>query len=204
MLDGTRVEEHTFEPDQLEVEQISIYNTVTEGPWVFTKENGPASVHLISNEPDGEILEMYRNCKQNVLTVNERGLIELILDCLNGGVRTGSYDGHENVLKIDVDSHRVKRAILIALFLFTACTMPSPDSPKTNTSIANASGSEDEQCANFTRDGEEVRKCATCGNDECEDGETCTSSVVNSQDGGPAVATNDCGPLYCPEDCSRS
>jgi hypothetical protein len=54
------------------------------------------------------------------------------------------------------------------------------------------------RCANFTRDGTVVEKCATCGNGICEDGERCTPSAISDN-----MATSDCGGLYCPEDCNN-
>jgi hypothetical protein len=54
-----------------------------------------------------------------------------------------------------------------------------------------------EKCFDYTVDDKVVRVCATCGNGVCERFETCTSTFCNSQ----GACTDDCGPLYCPEDC---
>ncbi|MBU4069705.1 MAG: hypothetical protein KJ646_01875 [Nanoarchaeota archaeon] len=42
-----------------------------------------------------------------------------------------------------------------------------------------------------------------CGNHVCEEGEEfCSSSIINcEEDNLDCVATSDCGPVYCPEDC---
>jgi hypothetical protein len=54
-----------------------------------------------------------------------------------------------------------------------------------------------QQCSFYTIDCQEVEFCATCGDGICDLIETCTSSYCRD-----AVCTADCGPLYCPLDCS--
>lgn len=54
-----------------------------------------------------------------------------------------------------------------------------------------------QQCAIYRRGTTQKEVCATCGNDVCEPYERCTSSTC-SADG---TCTEDCGPLYCDEDC---
>lgn len=53
-------------------------------------------------------------------------------------------------------------------------------------------------CAYYSRDDEEIRACATCGDGVCEAYESCTSSTITDE-----LTTNDCGPLYCPSDCEE-
>ena len=54
-----------------------------------------------------------------------------------------------------------------------------------------------ERCNTYTYDGEPEEYCATCGNGVCETKETCTSSNCSAN----GACTDDCGPLYCPQDC---
>ena len=53
-----------------------------------------------------------------------------------------------------------------------------------------------QQCATYVEDGIKNAYCATCGNGTCELRETCTSSSCVGNG-----CSNDCGRLYCPEDC---
>lgn len=55
-----------------------------------------------------------------------------------------------------------------------------------------------ESCAYYTRFGEEIRACATCGDGLCDSYETCTASSINDE-----LTTDDCGPLYCHTDCEE-
>jgi len=57
------------------------------------------------------------------------------------------------------------------------------------------------KCANYKRDGVVTEYCAVCGDGVCESNEVCTSSTVSCEPSGGCMATSDCGPLYCPEDC---
>ncbi len=52
------------------------------------------------------------------------------------------------------------------------------------------------QCGTYLRDAEKNEYCAICGDGRCEPYEHCLSS--DCMDG---TCTDDCGPLYCPEDC---
>lgn len=54
-----------------------------------------------------------------------------------------------------------------------------------------------ERCFDYTVNDVAVKVCATCGNGVCERFETCTSTFCNAA----GACTDDCGPLYCPEDC---
>ncbi len=56
---------------------------------------------------------------------------------------------------------------------------------------------EDYKCGNYIRNEVTTKYCATCGNGVCDNYEQCISSLC-TVDG---VCTNDCGSLYCPEDC---
>jgi len=60
-----------------------------------------------------------------------------------------------------------------------------------------------EHCYSYTRDNEIVVKCATCGDGICEPYEECTSSDVMCETPTNCIATDDCGGLYCPEDCEE-
>ena len=53
-------------------------------------------------------------------------------------------------------------------------------------------------CAYYNHLGEEVRACATCGDGACDPYESCTASTITDE-----LTTNDCGPLYCPQDCEE-
>jgi hypothetical protein len=57
----------------------------------------------------------------------------------------------------------------------------------------------DQNCAVYVVNGVEKKVCATCGNGVCEDFETCTSSHCSGD-----VCTDDCGGLYCPQDCETT
>jgi hypothetical protein len=56
-----------------------------------------------------------------------------------------------------------------------------------------------DKCFDYTKDGVAEKHCATCGDNICEEFEKCTPSVC--EDG---ACTDDCGGLYCPEDCEKS
>ena len=61
-----------------------------------------------------------------------------------------------------------------------------------------------EECSTYTRDNESLNKCATCGNGICEEFENCVPTEKNcdySKDPFQCVFTEDCGGLYCEEDC---
>ncbi|MFA4937152.1 MAG: PsbP-related protein [Patescibacteria group bacterium] len=61
------------------------------------------------------------------------------------------------------------------------------------------SNSSDSRCGNYERNGVITEQCAVCGDDVCEDYERCVPSNV-----GGGIATTDCGPLNCPEDCQNN
>ena len=54
------------------------------------------------------------------------------------------------------------------------------------------------RCAYYSRYDEETRACATCGDGACEPYESCVASTITDE-----LTTNDCGPLYCPQDCEE-
>ena len=54
------------------------------------------------------------------------------------------------------------------------------------------------RCAYYSRYDEETRACATCGDGACEPYESCIASTITDE-----LTTNDCGPLYCPQDCEE-
>lgn len=53
-----------------------------------------------------------------------------------------------------------------------------------------------ESCGLYYQQDKEIRACAVCGDGICDLYESCTASEITEQ--GP---TDDCGPLYCPQDC---
>ncbi|MCH7730045.1 hypothetical protein IID21_00785 [Patescibacteria group bacterium] len=53
-------------------------------------------------------------------------------------------------------------------------------------------------CGLYKRFGKEITACAVCGNGLCEPYESCTASTITEE-----FTTNDCGPLYCPQDCGE-
>lgn len=64
--------------------------------------------------------------------------------------------------------------------------------------IASDKKVSDRVCGLYTHNEVSERHCATCGNNICEAFEVCTSSHSSN-----TMETNDCGPLYCPEDCTN-
>lgn len=56
-----------------------------------------------------------------------------------------------------------------------------------------------QKCATYTRNGQKINACATCGNGICEPFETCTAT--NFKDGVPPLP--ECGPLFCGKDCQN-
>lgn len=53
-----------------------------------------------------------------------------------------------------------------------------------------------ERCATYIRYGVPEEHCAVCGDGVCDPFERCVSSDI-----GEGYGTDDCGGLYCPEDC---
>lgn len=54
------------------------------------------------------------------------------------------------------------------------------------------------RCGKYSRNGVIEVHCAICGDNICEPIERCVSSVVFEN-----MASADCGPLNCPEDCNK-
>jgi len=69
----------------------------------------------------------------------------------------------------------------------------------TNTSAINTNANQ--RCAQFSVNGNSTQYCATCGNGICEPHEYCSSSSVSCDANNDCLATQDCGGLYCPQDC---
>jgi len=75
---------------------------------------------------------------------------------------------------------------------------PAVDS---NQSAPNPFQNTGKKCANYKRDGVATEYCATCGDGLCESMETCHSSAINCTSPLDCMKTDDCGLLYCPQDC---
>jgi len=79
-----------------------------------------------------------------------------------------------------------------------ATDQPAVDS---NQPASNPFQNTGRKCGKYERDGVVIEHCATCGDGVCDLNEGCVSSIVSCEPSGSCMATSDCGPLYCPEDC---
>jgi len=86
--------------------------------------------------------------------------------------------------------------LLILSVFINACTQTQIQPVKEPSDDQNLD--ENRKCAVYIRNNVQEDYCATCGNNICEPFETCVPSECNEEG-----CTEDCGDLYCPDDCKE-
>jgi len=90
--------------------------------------------------------------------------------------------------------------ILILIIFISACAKTQPATPPGKEPVQPEEPSLDnKKCYDYLRNGVAENYCAECGNNICEPFETCVPSECNEEG-----CSEDCGSLYCPEDCKLS
>jgi hypothetical protein len=108
--------------------------------------------------------------------------------------KTTEHINLNNILTLQKSMKYMLLLLILGTLLLSACSpeeepivMPESEPPEPPSSI---------KCFNYTRNEIAEEQCAECGNNICESFEKCTSSSCTIE-----TCTDDCGPLYCPDDC---
>lgn len=125
-------------------------------------------------------------------------------------VKSSSFDSllHRNVGELGLFIVLIVVLIVAALLVLTTQSTRIPMLAFSQTAkkvdnpvvLSQQSSPIPRQCAVYTRGEKQLTRCASCGNDICEEFEECVATTIYPD----GKATTDCGKLHCLADCDRS